>query len=422
MTMRARIGTGLLIGTLFGVLPLRAGNFELDPPGARAAGMGGACVAQANDPSAIFCNPGALALIPKKKGAALGADASTFNESLYQGLPPGIGAGTAAEQKKPKNILPHLFIALPLGNNAVMGAGYYHPFQLHTEWADPGNFAGRFIATSSKVETFDITPTVSMRLGDNIGIGAGLIYRSSSLSADHRVSVLSGGVAREVASQAMKSDTRRSIGYSAGLFIRPAPSFSLGASYHSATKSDATGVGRLTQITTGNAQLDQLIAATLPFNQDLLINTTIELPSQMTAGIAIGSQPLLFEVDATRTGWKKVHDIAFLFPSIHSLDTTYALGLEDTWTYRTGLRWQFPTGPQLRAGYALAKSPVPDAAVGPFFPDSDHTTISLGVGLDWLDVAAGMTTYKQRIITTSLAGLNGNYRAKTWNVSVTVTK
>src|ERR1700740_2049361 len=108
----------LLVVSLFlSALPLYAGGFEVEAQGARAAGMAGACVAQAADPTAGFCNPGALALIPKKKSAALGMSAAAFHESLYQGLPPGAGAGTASQQVTPRTMQPHAFAAVPLGAN-----------------------------------------------------------------------------------------------------------------------------------------------------------------------------------------------------------------------------------------------------------------------------------------------------------------
>jgi long-chain fatty acid transport protein len=419
MTLRTLFGTALLLAAL----PLCAGGFEIDAQGARAAGMAGACVAQAADPTTIFCNPGALALIPKKKGASIGVSASAFNQSLYQGLPPGVGAGTASQQTTPRTIQPHAFVALPLGAHAVFGTGFYHPFRMHTEWAAPDQFAGRFVATSSEVEVYDVAPTVAVHVGDSFGIGAGGIYRTSTMSAARRVATTSGGVQQEIAALTMKSDARHSVGWNVGLLIRPSPTFSLGASYRSKTKADVSGAGRLTQIKTGNAQLDQLVAATFPFDQDLLVTTTTELPSQTTVGIALSpSAAFLFEVDAERTAWKEVHDITFLFPSVPAVNTTYALSFQDAWTYRGGLRWRFATGPQLRLGYSFAKTPLPDSAVGAFFPDADRTTISGGVGLDWIDVAFGVTTYKQRIVATSATGLNGNYRAKSWFAVMTVTK
>lgn len=418
MTQRMLFAAALLLGAV----SLQAGGFAIDAQGARAAGMAGACVAQANDPASLFCNPGALALIPKKKGASVGVSASKFNESLYQGLPPGIGAGTAAEQTTPQTLQPHAFASLPVGAHAVFGTGFYHPFHMSTEWASPSQFAGRFDATSSSVEAYDITSAIALNIGDLLGIGIGGIYRTTSMSSSRHVTVLDGSTPREIASLTMKSDARRSVGFTAGFLLRY-PKAAVGASYRSKTTTKLTGVGKLTQIETGNAQFDRLMAERYRFGQDLLIDTTSELPSQMTAGIAIAPvEALLLELDAERTGWKQVHDVTFVFPSAHTLDTTHALSLEDAWTYRAGMRLRFPTGPQLRLGYALAKTPVPDTAVGAFFPDSDRTTVTAGVGLDWIDVAFGMTTYQQRIVTTSATGLNGNYRARSWFAVMTVTK
>jgi len=218
MTLRTLLGTGLLMTAL----PLCAGGFEVDAQGARAAGMGGACVAQAADPTAIFCNPGALALIPKKKSAAVGMSASAFNESLYQGLPPGPGAGTAAEQITPRTMRPHAFIALPFGANAVFGTGFYHPFAMHTEWKAPDGFAGRFAATSSNIDAYDFAPVIGTKIGESFGIGIGAIYRTSSISAARRVTTFVTGTPREIASLTMNSDARHSLGYTAGLFFRAA--------------------------------------------------------------------------------------------------------------------------------------------------------------------------------------------------------
>jgi long-subunit fatty acid transport protein len=86
------------------------------------------------------------------------------------------------------------------------------------------------------------------------------------------------------------------------------------------------------------------------------------------------------------------------------------------------MRLRFPTGPQVRFGYALEKSPQPDITVGAFLPDADRTTLTAGFGLDWLDVAVGYTTYKQRVVQTNIQQFNGNYRAKSWVAMLTVTK
>lgn len=415
-----RVAIGLLV---FGVIaaPLHASGFQVPWKGARSGGMGGACVA-AIDPTAIACNPGAIALLPKKKGASVGITATAFNESLYQGLPPGVGEGTAAEQETPMSFLPHVYIALPLGASAVLGTGLDTPYRMQTEWSEPDDFAGRFLAKSSELNTYDLTQTVAANLG-GIGLGVGVIWRSSDFSVGRNLATVVSGTTREIGSLAVKTDTERAFGWTAGAIVKATKTVTIGISHRSAIETEYNGAGELTQILTGDTQLDQLIAATLPFGQDLPIEATFRFPSQTTAGISFApSNRWLFAVDATSTSWGRTEPLEFIFPSTRALDTTYDLAWDDTLDIRAGARWKFATGPQVRVGYAIEKSPVPDEAISPFFPDSDRTTLTAGFGLDWLDVAIGWTTYQQRVVTTSADGFNGNFRANSWSAMLTVTK
>jgi long-subunit fatty acid transport protein len=146
------------------------------------------------------------------------------------------------------------------------------------------------------------------------------------------------------------------------------------------------------------------------------------MPAQLTAGVAVGSETLLVEIDATRTNWERMRSIVFHFPNNPSLGSVYALDLEDTTDYRAGLRYQFPTGLVVRAGYAIENSPQPDHTVSPFYAALGRNTITGGLGLDWLDVAIGWTTFDERAITTNADQFNGNYRGNEWTVVVTATK
>jgi long-subunit fatty acid transport protein len=127
-------------------------------------------------------------------------------------------------------------------------------------------------------------------------------------------------------------------------------------------------------------------------------------------------------VDASRTGWKKTREIAFLFPANANLDTRYALDFEDAMSYRAGLSFRFPTGPEVRFGYALEESPQPATTVGAFLPDAQRSTVSAGLGMDWLNIGLAWTTFEQRIVETNTDSLNGNYRANAWTVAITATK
>jgi long-chain fatty acid transport protein len=400
---------------------VHADGFLLDQT-ARASGAADAVVAQVNDPSAIFFNPGALGLMKKKKGVVLGVTESELRPFQYQGLPPGPGAGTAGEQKTSLNTLPHAFATLPYGKRIVYGLGAYNSFRANTDWTNPDTFSGRFLATQSQIESTDVTAAAGMQIVPGFGIGAGAIYRTSKISLTRHINANLSGTLRDIASQTIKTDSQSTTGWTAGMLIRPSPAFALGASYRSDITTTFNGAGKLTQVSTGDTQLDQLVAASFPFNQNVAIRSQLAMPAQLTAGAAFGSETVTFEVDGTRTNWKRMQQIVFDFPNNPSLSTTYPLNLKDTTDIRVGIKYQFPTGPIVRAGYSVEKSPQPNETLSPFFAALGRNTATLGFGLDWLDVAVGWSTFSKRSITTSVNGFNGNYRGNEWVFAMTATK
>lgn len=415
------VRVGSVLSVVLAAVSAVAGGMEFQWPSARAAGMGGACTAM-SDPSALFCNPAGVSMLAKPKNAAVGLTLAKLNESLYQGLPPGVGTGTAAEQETAQALIPHVYATLPLPAGAVLGTGIYYPYRMRTEWANPEAFAGRFIASRSEVTAYDFTPVVAKRLGA-FGLGAGLVYRSSSIEVTRNLAANVAGTNREIATVETKTDVVRTLGYTAGVLFKPGDAFSLGVSHHSAIDVEYDGVGTLAQILTGDTQLDQLVAASFPFGQDLPVSSSFTFPARTSAGVTFSpSRTWMFALDATRTTWSESGDLQFTYPNSRVLDRTYALEAEDTLDLRGGIRYRFPTGPQLRVGYAVEKSPLTDPAISALMPDADRTTMTAGVGLDWLDVAIGWTTYKQRIVTTSAENFNGNFRANSWTALLTVTK
>lgn len=402
---------------------LHASGFAFTDQGAKAAGMAGAFVAQANDPSAIVYNPGGLALLEKKKSLSAGMAVSAFNESLYQGLPPGLGAGATGQQETAPAIPPHAYMTLPFGRRMVAGVGLYSPFRMRTEWADPGAFVARHLATKSQIEAWDLAPTIGFQVSPSLGVGLGAIYRSSEVSVSRRIAgeATVEGVP-DIASLDMKTDMEPGYGWTAGVLLKR-KRFSFGLSYRSAIATDYLGVGRLTQVATGDPQYDELVRATLPIGQDLPLSSSLEYPDQASVGLAWNlSKSLLVEMDVNRTGWSSVQDLALRFPVSSWLDTAYRLDFEDAMAYRLGATWRLPTGPKLRFGYAFDETPQPAAAVGAFLPDSNRNIVSVGAGLDWLDVAFSWITYDQRIVSTSTERLNGNYRANGWVFTMSATK
>ncbi|MCB1037186.1 MAG: outer membrane protein transport protein [Acidobacteria bacterium] len=401
-----------------------AAGFELFAQGGKAAGLAGAFVARADDPSAVFYNLGGLALAPTEKRYTLGVTALDLREGLYQGLPPGPGAGTASSQGERMSFLPHLYLVLPVGDDLKVAFALVSPFVLDTRWQDADAFAGRSVATSANLMTYDLMAGVSYPLTPRLGVGLALVYRISELSLDRRFQAddPGGGPGLDVASVAVTSDTSQGLGWSVGALHRINDRLSWGISYRSAIGVDFGAVGTLTQILTGNTQLDQLVAASLPFDQDLASGTSISFPDTLSLGVAVGvGRSLLVEVDAQSTGWSGIDALELRYSLAPLLDQSIALDLDDAMSYRLGVQYTTPTGADYRLGLALEETPQPAATVGPLLADADRILFTAGFGKDPLDIAFVWADTEERVVRNQVDGLNGGYRSSAWTLLLTLT-
>lgn len=428
---------GWLAAGLAAAVPLRAGGFALFEQGAKAAGQASAFTAEADDPSAVFYNPGGLAFLEKKQ-MSVGTTVTALASSQFKGLAPGLGNGTTGEQALLRTPTPQAFLAKPMGPRLRLGVGVYSPFSLATEWQNPSTFPGRYTNLTSEIRTFDVATTVGVRLGTHLGFGLGAVVRSSDLSHTRRLArfnPLAGlaGEVQDVASMAIDTGLKTGIGWTSGLLYRSTGGLSLGFAYRSAISIDYSGTGLLTQVLTGITAFDDLIAQALPFGDKLTMTTRVELPPVASFGVGLGGANARFEADVSRIGWSSLEQIAFHFPDDSTFDETVTLGLADSYSYRAGFaitRW---TSTELRFGVALDRTPLPPEHLGPFFPDADSRSVAVGFGRDWLNVALLWTSLPGRTTQTNTdleptapptdpQPLYGTYSTERWQLVVTVTK
>jgi long-subunit fatty acid transport protein len=249
------------------------------------------------------------------------------------------------------------------------------------------------------------------------------VLRTSELSETHRVQLFNplADAAVDVAEVRFDTDTENQLGWTAGFLHRVSPAFSWGISYRSAIATDYTGTGRLTQVPTGDAQFDDLVAVSLPLDQDLALTSSLELPDTATLGLAFGlGKSLRVVTDVQWTGWSSVDRLAFQLTEEPTFDQIFELRLDDTVSFRAGVELTLPSGLQLRLGAAMEDTAQPDETVGPLLADSDRTVLSGGLGLDWLQVVFSYTELADRTTRTNVDGLNGTYRTNFWSLAVTV--
>jgi len=380
--------------------PAGAAGFGIFEQGTRAMGMAGAFTAQADDPSLLFHNAGGLAFVEQSDWQA-GATYFTSTEAEFQGAAPFPGPDQQAEQEPLGEILPHAYYVRPINDTWKFGFGLYAPFGLTTEWQDPDQFSGRYISTRAAIRSVDLNPTIGWRTG-NFGIGVGAIARVSDVELNRRLPVVNPFTfqVQDVGDLNLETDFGEGFGWNVGVLHRFNNSFSWGLSYRSKISIDYEGDARVRQISTGNAQLDAVVATRVPFNRDLPAEASIEFPDMASLGLAFALSPnLRLETDANWTGWSTFDTTEIDFVNNDLPDAEIRSDWEDVYNYRAGLRWTASPKSEWRIGYVFDETPQPEEAVTPLLPDADRNGFTLGYGYTgtWkIDLALMYLDFKER--------------------------
>ncbi len=417
---------------LLAAAPIHAAGFGIFEQGTKAMGMAGAFTAQADDPSLLFHNAGGLAFIEERQ-VSVGTTWFRSTKAELEGANPFPGEGYTAEQKDLSQLLPHIGWLQPVNDTFKLGIGVNAPFGLTTEWEDPDAFAGRFLSTKAALRAVDINPTLGWKVSPTFGIGIGAVARVSDVELRRNVGTLNPFTQRvaDVGRLVLESDFSTGYGFNAGLLHKINPSFSWGLSYRSKVKVEYEGEAEVTQISTGNPQLDAAVRAQIPFGKKLPVETEIEFPDMASLGLAFSLTPtLLLETDFNWTGWSSFDSVGidFVGGAGNSLpDSNIPQQWEDANNYRAGLRWSVSPANQWRFGYVFDESPQPEETVSPLLPDANRNGITVGFGHDGpglgYDVAVMYLDFEERTRAKSLEDgetFFGTYNTKAVLLGVTL--
>ena len=377
----AKIAAVFCAAVLVATTSLFAGGFQLNEHGARAMAQGGAFAARASDASAIYFNPAGLGFqdVPS---VYLGVTLITPNVTFY--------GPTQVNPAQRTSLVPATFTpinvygALPITDRIHVGFGVYNPYGLGTEW--PANWPGKFLTTKINLETFFFSPTVAYRVNDQLSVGAGFNYVTGSVTLKKAIAVTS--IALPDPPRVSIDMTANGVGFNVGAMYKITPELSVGASYRSQVKVDASGT----------AVFDPNYAAlSLPQGD---VTTKLTLPATGYLGVAYKLlSNLELEADYQYIGWSSYKELDFEFKAngSHSVSPKNYV---DTYILRVGGEYtvaQF----HLRAGYYYDHSPVKTEYVEPLLPDANRNGFNVGLGYDLtknlsLDVSYLFIRFDQR--------------------------
>ena len=411
------VAMGVLAVAFAATNRLDAAGFALFEQGHKATALGGAFVAQADDPSAMFYNPAGNAF--NEKTTLMGGAFLVFRPTAHMdGENPYPGTDYSANNKKGPYWLGHGYAVIPLKPGSInLAGGIWSPAGLGVPWQNPDTFAGRYLSQRADIRMLAASVQLSAKLADWFAIGAGPELRFSDVKLSRNVGLYNPYEGRfsDVAHLSLMSEGFPvKVTWNAGILIRPCERLRFGASYHAGVDFDYEGTAVFGQIPTGHADLDALVATRLPFGAGVPGSTTIQYPDLLMFGVSYDLTPkLTVNVDGNRTWWNVFDQTTIQIQGLP--DTNIEHKWEDTWTIRAGLGYKATEAVWLGAGFVYDQTPQPDEDAGPLLPDGNRTGVSVGGTFKLaknfeFQVSSLFLWFHQRTILTNHDNFNATYK------------
>jgi long-chain fatty acid transport protein len=405
-------------------------GFGLFEQGAKATAMGGAFAATADDPSAIFYN---VAGIAQQRHTAFMAGGTGINfTNSFTGDPNDAFTSGATGHYRPHTFVPpNAYFIMPIGKNLTVGVGVFTPFGLRTNWEDP--WIGRFVSRDANIKTLSVEPAIAWQTDDGrVAIGVGGEYRRAKVTLVQNITFPPGTVNvnpflvrfPDLCTAYLTSDWDNSWGWNAGVLFKPNSTWRIGASYRAPMNIDFKGNVTITQISTGNPQLDALVKPELPPSQP--VTTTLNFPSIANIGIATTTIPNWdLEFDVVHTDWSRFKELDINFVTTPAASLFRHEGWKNADSFRFGANRSVNANWDVRFGVLYDRNPQPTENVSPLLPDSDREGASFGIGWHNGPFMIDATEFALHFKTRSTMGLsspdnnfNGTYRTDANLISV----
>ncbi len=354
----------------FGLSSLSHGSgFLIYEHGAAAMAMGGAFVALANNPSAVFHNPAGIAFLDGTQ-ISLGTTLITSNTSLNL-----TNLATTVETVSQWFYPSTFYISHKINDRIAVGFGFFSPYGLGTKW--PEDYALKYISTEDDMKTFFFNPVVAVKLDENFSVAVGVTYVHSTLEFD-RVNLVNltayGGSVYEA--PIIVKGNGDAFGLNAGAFYK-GENFSLGFNWRGGFDLDLEGDLKL-----DNSNIPAVFQAAVPTEAD--VATTFHMPHILGFGAAFNlTESLIFTADFHYILWSSFDEFAIEVDNpdpVPDETETFEENWKDSYVIRGGFQYMVNENFALRAGFLYDKTPQPVEYMDPILPDANRWAITGGFG------------------------------------------
>ena len=338
---------------------LWAGGWNNTLMGCRALGIGGAFTAIADDPSAIFHNPGGLGFQENRLNFSL---QGFYVWPTHEYTMP---TGTTI-QSKYDNPLPQFFVTYRNSEKITLGFGIYVPYAGGgVDWKK--DQLG--VPLESVMGIYALTPTIAYQVSEKLSLGFNLIFYRGILRVNTEIEGY-GPMSNE--------ETGGSPSAGLGLMYKPTDKLSLGMSIRGPAKMKLSGTTSLNY-------------GAMKMNLDS--ETSFNLPWDLEFGLSYKiTENFLFATGFQYTMWsaldkveKTIKNVPYLDPNLpmpvfQDIKEEEILDFKNILILRAGFEYLFPQGVALRAGIGLDRCASPEETLSIRNIDVDKFTLIGGIG------------------------------------------
>jgi long-chain fatty acid transport protein len=350
----------------FALLPVLAFSqgFQVNLEGQKQIGMGHTGTGLVQDGASLFFNPGAVVMLPEnyvQAGISPLIFQSVFNPS-----------GSSAQYHTANKVAtPFSFYAAigPKSSRWKAGLAIYTPFGGLTDWGN--SWTGKYSLESLNLKAFYFQPTLSVKVAKNLSIGAGFVYARGTVDLTQAIP-LSGANGQD--GQGELKGSGNGYGYNAGIYYKPAETFTVGLTYRSKVKT-TINKGDAIFVVPGSLQSN--------FPQPNTFSASIPLPATTTLGFGIyPTKKLTLAFDVNYINWSVYKNLDFDYASNTAVlqDSHSPRNYKNAFTLRAGGQYKVDSKFDVRAGGGYASTAVRDGYVTPEVPDANRIFLTGGLG------------------------------------------
>jgi long-chain fatty acid transport protein len=392
-------------------ISLFAGGFQINLLGQKQTGMGHTGTALSLDASSMLFNPGSLGFLSAK-----------YN---FSGSANFIRPFTLYQDKDPGNyysyLQPSLGTPFSACASAVLwkdklsfGLGIYTPFGSSAAWED--DWKGSFIIQQISLQTIFVQPTLSYRVSEKLGIGAGFVLARGEFGLKRALPLQDAAGAY---GSAQLRGSGRGYGYNLGIYYSMNDRWQIGLNYRSSV---------MLSLEEGTAEFTVPTTLQEHFPSGAMTGA-LNLPGTFSAGIAYkASEKLLLALDLNWIGWSVYDTLRIdLEKNTERLQDIQSPKLyANSYIIRLGAQYQFSERYAVRLGGYFDKSPVPDAFLGPETPDVDKIGMSSGASIVAaknlnIDISFLFIEGFRRTFENTDSGFSGSFKSRAWVAGIGLT-